>query len=332
MGRRASAASCRSRGANVDEKRRLRTNVSTVDSRAFVGYPPGMSLPLHRPAPKALKRDQVSAAEWDDWRWQLRHRLTRARGSRGVRRAHRRGAARRGAGARAVSRRHHALLRVADGSRRAPTARCACRSSRSARRSGWRAASTSIRSARTGCRRRRRSCIAIPTACSCWRSIAARSTAATATGGGSSGRTTASSACSELEEALDYIRRTPQIRDVLISGGDPLTLSTDKLEWIVSSVRAVEHVDIVRIGTRVPVALPMRIDDELVSMLKKYHPLYINTHFNHPKEVTDGGDRGVQQAGGRGHSARQPDGAVARDQLGRGDHRAAESAIAYACG
>jgi lysine 2,3-aminomutase len=89
-----------------------------------------------------------------------------------------------------------------------------------------------------------------------------------------------------LEQALDYIRRTPAIRDVLISGGDPLTLSTDKLEWLVSSVRAVPHVDIVRIGTRVPVALPMRVDDELVNMLKRYHPLYINTHFNHPKEVT----------------------------------------------
>ena len=91
----------------------------------------------------------------------------------------------------------------------------------------------------------------------------------------------------QLEQAIAYIRATPQIRDVLISGGDPLTLSTDKLEWIVSSVRAVEHVDIVRIGTRVPVALPMRIDDELVNMLKRYHPLYINTHFNHPKEVTE---------------------------------------------
>ena len=91
----------------------------------------------------------------------------------------------------------------------------------------------------------------------------------------------------ELEAALDYIRRTPQIRDVLISGGDPLTLSTEKLEWLISSVRAVEHVDIIRIGTRVPVCLPMRIDEELTSMLKKYHPLYINTHFNHPKEITD---------------------------------------------
>ena len=91
----------------------------------------------------------------------------------------------------------------------------------------------------------------------------------------------------ELEAGLDYIRRTPAVRDVLISGGDPLTLSTDKLEWLVSSVRAIPHVDIVRIGTRVPVCLPMRVDDELTAMLKKYHPLYINTHFNHPKELTD---------------------------------------------
>ena len=91
----------------------------------------------------------------------------------------------------------------------------------------------------------------------------------------------------DLEAALDYIRKTPAIRDVLISGGDPLTLSTDKLEWIVASVRAIAHVDIIRIGTRVPVALPMRIDDELCAMLRRYHPLYINTHFNHPKELTE---------------------------------------------
>lgn len=90
----------------------------------------------------------------------------------------------------------------------------------------------------------------------------------------------------DLEAALDYIRRTPQIRDVLISGGDPLTLLTEKLEWIISSVRAIAHVDFIRIGTRVPVCLPMRIDAQLCAMLRKYHPLYINTHFNHPKEVT----------------------------------------------
>ena len=90
----------------------------------------------------------------------------------------------------------------------------------------------------------------------------------------------------ELERAIDYIRRTPAIKDVLISGGDPLTLSTEKLEWIVSSVRAVPHVEIIRIGTRVPVCLPMRVDGELLAMLRRYHPLFVNTHFNHPKELT----------------------------------------------
>ncbi|HEY4188201.1 MAG TPA: KamA family radical SAM protein [Polyangia bacterium] len=90
----------------------------------------------------------------------------------------------------------------------------------------------------------------------------------------------------DLDEAIGYIRRTPAIRDVLISGGDPLTLSTDRLEDIVARVRAIPHVEIIRIGTRVPVVLPMRIDDDLCAMLRKYHPLYINTHFNHPKELT----------------------------------------------
>ena len=90
----------------------------------------------------------------------------------------------------------------------------------------------------------------------------------------------------DLEEAVGYIRRTPAIRDVLISGGDPLTLSTERLEDIVARVRAIPHVEIIRIGTRVPVVLPMRIDDALCAMLRRYHPLYINTHFNHPKELT----------------------------------------------
>jgi lysine 2,3-aminomutase len=90
----------------------------------------------------------------------------------------------------------------------------------------------------------------------------------------------------DLTDAVDYIRRTPAIRDVLISGGDPLTLSTDRLEEIIAAVRAIDHVEIVRIGTRVPVVLPMRIDDALCAMLKRYHPLFINTHFNHPKELT----------------------------------------------
>jgi len=90
----------------------------------------------------------------------------------------------------------------------------------------------------------------------------------------------------DLAGAIAYIRRTPAIRDVLISGGDPLTLSTDRLEEIVAAVRAIPHVEIIRIGTRVPVVLPMRVDDELCAMLRRYHPLYVNTHFNHPKELT----------------------------------------------
>ncbi len=90
----------------------------------------------------------------------------------------------------------------------------------------------------------------------------------------------------QFKKALEYIRSTPQIRDVLISGGDPLTLSDDRLEFILSNLRAIPHVEIIRIGTRVPVVLPMRITENLVNVLSKYHPLWLNTHFNHPKELT----------------------------------------------
>jgi len=89
-----------------------------------------------------------------------------------------------------------------------------------------------------------------------------------------------------IEEALDYIRKTPTIRDVLISGGDPFVLSTEKLERIISGIRAIPHVEIIRIGTRTPVVMPMRVTEELVAMLRKYQPIYVNTHFNHPKEIT----------------------------------------------
>jgi lysine 2,3-aminomutase len=95
----------------------------------------------------------------------------------------------------------------------------------------------------------------------------------------------------ELQVALDYIRQHTEIRDVLVSGGDPLSMGTEKLEHIISSLRAIPHVDIIRIGTRVPVVMPMRITDELVSMLKKYHPIWINTHFNHPNEITPDSER-----------------------------------------
>lgn len=89
-----------------------------------------------------------------------------------------------------------------------------------------------------------------------------------------------------LEAAYRYIRDHKEVRDVLISGGDPFTLSCERLESIVRSVRAIPHVEIIRIGTRVPVVMPQRVTTELASMLAKYHPLYVNTHFNHPREVT----------------------------------------------
>ncbi|TRZ93238.1 MAG: KamA family radical SAM protein [Dehalococcoidia bacterium] len=90
----------------------------------------------------------------------------------------------------------------------------------------------------------------------------------------------------EIEAMLDYLRRNEAIRDVIISGGDPLTLSTSHLESIISRVREIGHIEIIRIGTRLPVVLPQRIDNELCAMLSKYGPIWLNTHFNHPREIT----------------------------------------------
>ena len=90
----------------------------------------------------------------------------------------------------------------------------------------------------------------------------------------------------QISKGIEYIRKTPQVRDVLLSGGDPFLLSDEKLDWILSELRSIDHLEIIRIGTRTPVVLPYRITDDLVSILKKYHPLWINTHFNHPRELT----------------------------------------------
>lgn len=89
-----------------------------------------------------------------------------------------------------------------------------------------------------------------------------------------------------IDEGIKYIREHKEIRDVIISGGDPLILTDKKLEYILSNLRAIPHLEIIRIGSRVPCTLPQRITPELCAMLKKYHPLYINTHFNHPSEIT----------------------------------------------
>jgi lysine 2,3-aminomutase len=91
---------------------------------------------------------------------------------------------------------------------------------------------------------------------------------------------------SEIEAMLDYIGNHKAVRDVVISGGDPLTLSTPHLESVISRLRQIEHVEIIRIGSRFPVVLPQRIDEELCSMLSNYGPIWFNTHFNHYREIT----------------------------------------------
>lgn len=98
----------------------------------------------------------------------------------------------------------------------------------------------------------------------------------------------------KIEKAIDYIRETPRVRDVLISGGDALLISNEKLEKIIKKLREIDHVEIIRIGSRTPVVMPQRITPELVNMLKKYHPIYLNTHFNHPDEITPETERAAQ--------------------------------------
>lgn len=90
----------------------------------------------------------------------------------------------------------------------------------------------------------------------------------------------------QIDACIDYIRNHPEVRDVLLSGGDPFLLSDDALEYVVSSLRKIEHVEIIRIGTRTPIVMPQRITNKLCDMLKKYHPIWVNIHFNHPNEIT----------------------------------------------
>ncbi|MCL2203489.1 MAG: lysine 2,3-aminomutase [Defluviitaleaceae bacterium] len=89
-----------------------------------------------------------------------------------------------------------------------------------------------------------------------------------------------------VEEAIAYIADTPVIRDVLLSGGDPLMLEDCRLEYIIAKLREIPHVEIIRLGSRLPVVLPQRVTGALCAMLKKYHPIWLNTHFNHPNEIT----------------------------------------------
>jgi len=91
---------------------------------------------------------------------------------------------------------------------------------------------------------------------------------------------------SRLERALEYIRRTPTVRDVLVSGGDPLAMSEERLDWILSHLRAIPHVEFVRLGSKMPAVLPQRITPQLCRILRKYHPLWMSLHFIHPDECT----------------------------------------------
>ncbi len=99
----------------------------------------------------------------------------------------------------------------------------------------------------------------------------------------------------EIERGLAYIEQTPVVRDVLLSGGDPLMLPDDRLEAILARLHAMPHVEIVRIGTRMPVVLPYRITDDLVRMLSRYHPVWINTHFNHPRELSPSSEAALKK-------------------------------------
>jgi lysine 2,3-aminomutase len=98
----------------------------------------------------------------------------------------------------------------------------------------------------------------------------------------------------ELESAFKYIEKNTQIRDVILSGGDPLMLTDVMLEKILKRLRAIPHLEIIRLGTKMPCVLPQRITPKLVEMLKKYHPIYINTHFNHPWEITDESTKAIK--------------------------------------
>ena len=114
----------------------------------------------------------------------------------------------------------------------------------------------------------------------------------------------------QWEEALNYIATHPEIRDVLISGGDPLTLSDERLDYLLGRLRAIKHVEFVRLGTKVPVVLPMRVTRALIRVLKKHHPLWMSLHFTHPSELTPEVTEAAREARRCRYSARQPDGAA----------------------
>lgn len=107
------------------------------------------------------------------------------------------------------------------------------------------------------------------------------------------GETDGARSMEDIDKCIEYIRKTPVVRDVLLSGGDCLLVDDDVLEYIIKKLREIPHVEIVRLGSRTPVVMPMRITDDLCNMLKKYHPIWLNTHFNHKKEMTEDAAKAV---------------------------------------
>ncbi len=93
-------------------------------------------------------------------------------------------------------------------------------------------------------------------------------------------------AMEKIDKCIEYIKNTSEVRDILLSGGDSLLVSNDKLEYIIKNLRGIPHVEVIRLGSRTPVVMPQRITNDLVNMLKQYHPIWLNTHFNHSKEIT----------------------------------------------
>ncbi|MBR5085614.1 MAG: lysine 2,3-aminomutase [Muribaculaceae bacterium] len=114
------------------------------------------------------------------------------------------------------------------------------------------------------------------------------------------GQTDAECGADRIEKAIEYIEKTETVRDVLLSGGDALMVADKKLEYIISRLRAIPHVEIIRLGTRTPVVCPQRITPELCEMLKKYHPIWLNTHFNHPNEITPESTRACEMLANAG--------------------------------
>jgi len=104
----------------------------------------------------------------------------------------------------------------------------------------------------------------------------------------------------EILKGIEYIRNNHSVRDVLLSGGDPLMLSDEYLDWILTELNTIPHVEIIRIGTRTPVVLPYRITDNLVEMLKKHQPVWVNTHFNHPREITKSSEEALKKLANAG--------------------------------